>query len=92
MDTSNSANGTCTNNNNTYYCPSNYDWSRSNTAKRFETMRDAITKQNRTILYSLCEWGDADVNSWGKGVGNSWRSTGDINRKFPNAPHSHQPY
>ncbi|CAM6006072.1 unnamed protein product [Sphagnum balticum] len=42
-------------------------------------MRDALLAQNRTILYSLCEWGQADVEVWGNATGNSWRISGDIN-------------
>lgn len=41
-------------------------------------MRDALEAQNRTILYSLCEWGQADVTEWGNATGNSWRMSGDI--------------
>jgi alpha-galactosidase len=41
-------------------------------------MRDALNKQDRTILYSLCEWGEAGVQNWGNDTGASWRSTGDI--------------
>jgi alpha-galactosidase len=41
-------------------------------------MRSALEKQNRTILYSLCDWGKADVLSWGNATGNSWRMSGDI--------------
>jgi hypothetical protein len=46
-------------------------------------MRDAIAKQSHPILYSLCEWGQADVTTWGNATGSSWRTTGDITRKFP---------
>ena len=41
-------------------------------------MRDALLAQNRTIVYSLCEWGQADVEVWGNATGNSWRMSGDI--------------
>jgi len=41
-------------------------------------MRDALLVQNRTILYSLCEWGQAEVWSWGNETGSSWRMSGDI--------------
>ena len=58
--------------------PAGYDWSTSNTAKRYDIMRDALLAQNRTILYSLCCWGDADVVSWGNNTANSWRMSGDI--------------
>ncbi|PLB35187.1 glycoside hydrolase family 27 protein [Aspergillus candidus] len=58
--------------------PDGYDWNGSNTAKRFRAMRDALLKVDRPILYALCEWGQADVNSWGNKTGQSWRVTGDI--------------
>jgi alpha-galactosidase len=41
-------------------------------------MRDALLAQNRTILYSICEWGLASIASWGNETGNSWRMSGDI--------------
>jgi len=69
-------NGTCTVTNQT--APAGYDWSTSNTAQRYRNMRDALLAQNRTILYSLCEWGQADVEVWGNATGNSWRMSGDI--------------
>jgi len=46
-------------------------------------MRDAIAKQSHPILFSLCEWGKADVITWGNATGSSWRTTGDITRKSP---------
>ena len=58
--------------------PDGYDWSSSVTAKRFKTMRDALETQNRTMLYSLCQWGQADVTSWGNETASSWRMSGDI--------------
>ena len=33
------------------------NYSQSYTALRFRVMRNALLSQNRTILYSLCEWG-----------------------------------
>ncbi|TVY23919.1 putative alpha-galactosidase B [Lachnellula hyalina] len=75
------ANGTCSIDNTT--APATYDWSTSNTAKRYRIMRDALLAQNRTILYSLCEWGQADVITWGNATGNSWRVTGDITPDWP---------
>lgn len=41
-------------------------------------MRDALLATNRTILYSICDWGHAGVQFWGNQTGNSWRITGDI--------------
>lgn len=58
--------------------PPGYNWSTSNTAKRYDIMRDALLAQNRTILYSLCEWGQAAVQTWGNATGSSWRISGDI--------------
>ena len=45
---------------------------------RYPKMRDALNKTGRPIFYSLCQWGEEDVPTWGKDVGNSWRTTGDI--------------
>ena len=75
------ANGTCPVTSRT--APAGYDWSTSNTTKRYNIMRDALVAQNRTILYSLCCWGDADVISWGNGTANSWRMSGDISPDWP---------
>jgi alpha-galactosidase len=58
--------------------PPGYDYSTSKTALRYNTMRDALLKQNRTIQYSLCAWGHAHVEQWGNHTGHSWRMWGDI--------------
>ncbi|KAL9087366.1 MAG: hypothetical protein Q9165_006663 [Trypethelium subeluteriae] len=63
-------------------CPSGYNYSTSHTATRYQLMRDALLAQNRTILYSLCDWGQADVESWGNATGNSWRMSDDISPTF----------
>ncbi|QKX63671.1 uncharacterized protein TRUGW13939_10842 [Talaromyces rugulosus] len=72
-------NGTCPGLDN--QAPSGYDWSQSNTTKRYNVMRDALAavEDQRVILYSLCEWGYADVVSWGNQTASSWRMSGDIN-------------
>ncbi|CEJ59911.1 Putative Alpha galactosidase (Precursor) [Penicillium brasilianum] len=70
------ANGTCPDLSNP--APAGYDWTQSKTYTRYTRMRDALLAQSRTILYSLCEWGQADVNTWGNETGNSWRMSGDI--------------
>ena len=46
--------------------------------ERYPPMRDALNKTGRQIFYSLCQWGLEKVATWGKDVGNSWRTTGDI--------------
>ncbi|MFG2455505.1 glycoside hydrolase family 27 protein [Streptomyces sp. NPDC048523] len=49
---------------------------------RYTAMRDALAATGRPILYSLCNWGQDNVWTWGAGVGNSWRTTGDISANF----------
>jgi len=47
--------------------------------KPYEVMSAALQKQNRDIVYSLCQYGMQDVWKWGAEVnGNCWRTTGDI--------------
>ena len=46
--------------------------------ERYTAMRDALKNSNRQIFYSICNWGEEDIPQWGKDVGNSWRTTGDI--------------
>ncbi|MEU9289087.1 alpha-galactosidase [Streptomyces sp. NPDC048275] len=50
--------------------------------QRYTAMRDALASTGRPIVYSLCNWGLANVWTWGAGVGNSWRTTDDINLNF----------
>ena len=45
---------------------------------RYPKMRDALNKTGRQIFYSMCQWGEEEVATWAKDVGNSWRTTGDI--------------
>jgi len=45
----------------------------------YQKMGDALQKTGRPIVFSLCQYGFADVWKWGPKVGgNSWRTTGDI--------------
>ncbi len=45
----------------------------------YQKMGDALRATGRPIVYSLCQYGRADVWKWGPEVsGNSWRTTGDI--------------
>ena len=41
-------------------------------------MRDALNATGRHIFFSMCEWGFEDPATWAGDVGNSWRTTGDI--------------
>jgi len=45
----------------------------------YTVMQDALQRQPRDIVYSLCQYGMKDVWTWGASVnGNCWRTTGDI--------------
>ena len=45
----------------------------------YKVMQDALGRQPRDIIYSLCQYGIKDVWKWGETVnGNSWRTTEDI--------------
>nr|WP_260848701.1 NPCBM/NEW2 domain-containing protein [Streptomyces sp. SLBN-118] len=46
--------------------------------QRYKAMGDALRATGRPILYSVCEWGENQPWNWAAGVGNSWRTTGDI--------------
>ncbi len=59
-----------------------YDWCSCQSKDRrapYALMRAALDQSSRDILYSMCQYGDEDVWTWGKTVGgNCWRTTGDI--------------
>lgn len=45
----------------------------------YQKMGDALIKSGHPIVYSLCEYGNEKVQTWGVKVGgNLWRTTGDI--------------
>jgi alpha-galactosidase len=46
--------------------------------QRYTTMRDALRATGRPIVYSICEWGSNKPWEWATGVGQLWRTTGDI--------------
>jgi alpha-galactosidase len=52
--------------------------STGNSQTWYVTMRDALLASGRPILYSLCNWGNDNVWTWGGKVGNSWRMSSDI--------------
>ncbi len=53
-----------------------------NGQQRYTAMRDALAATGRPILFSLCNWGQESVWTWGMQTGNSWRTTGDIQSNF----------
>ncbi len=49
----------------------------------YQKMADALRATGRPIVYSLCQYGKADVWTWGaKAGGNLWRTTDDINDTY----------
>ncbi|MFE2066362.1 NPCBM/NEW2 domain-containing protein [Streptomyces sp. NPDC059467] len=46
--------------------------------QRYLTMRDALKATGRPIVFSICEWGENKPWEWATGVGQLWRTTGDI--------------
>lgn len=56
---------------------------KENTFGKYQRMAGAIADLAKSsgkppIIFSLCEWGWSQVWIWGKQVGQSWRTTGDI--------------
>jgi alpha-galactosidase len=69
-----------------------YDWCSTgtrNAEEAYSTMSNALLATGRPIVFSICEWGTNKPWLWGKGIGNLWRTTGDIKdvwsrkRKWP---------
>ncbi|CAN6173813.1 unnamed protein product [Urochloa humidicola] len=50
----------------------------TNPQARYNAMSKALLNSGRNIFFSLCEWGVDDPATWAGGIGNSWRTTGDI--------------
>ncbi|MCR8558056.1 glycoside hydrolase family 27 protein [Mucilaginibacter sp. BJC16-A38] len=58
-----------------------FDWCNSegiNAREAYTTMSKAIRAAGRPMIFSLCEWGQNQPWKWASGVGQLWRSTGDI--------------
>jgi alpha-galactosidase len=58
-----------------------YDWCSTDGVDpkiAYPTMRDALRKAGRSIVFSMCEWGRSQPWTWARGVGHLWRTTGDI--------------
>jgi alpha-galactosidase len=58
-----------------------YDWCDTSTQdahSSYDIMRQALNATGRPIVFSMCEWGTAKPWLWGAGIGNLWRTTGDI--------------
>jgi alpha-galactosidase len=62
-----------------------YDWCHAetrNAEEAYTTMSNALLSTGRPIVFSMCEWGTAKPWLWAKGIGNLWRTTGDIADHF----------
>ncbi|PKI60137.1 hypothetical protein CRG98_019481 [Punica granatum] len=46
--------------------------------ERYPVMNKALQNSGRKIFFSLCEWGQEDPATWAPAIGNSWRTTDDI--------------
>jgi alpha-galactosidase len=58
-----------------------YDWCNTeglNAEGAYLTMRDALYKAGRPVVFSICEWGNSEPWKWAKNIGHLWRTTGDI--------------
>ncbi|KAF7846415.1 hypothetical protein BT93_L4410 [Corymbia citriodora subsp. variegata] len=52
------------------------------TFDRYNAMSQAINATGRSMLYSLCNWGEDYVHTFGMSIANSWRISGDIYDHF----------
>ena len=62
-----------------------YDWCNTgtrNAEEAYALMADALRASGRSVLLSICEWGNNRPWEWGKKIGNMWRTTGDITDKW----------
>ena len=62
-----------------------YDWCNTGTRngeEAYSTMNQALLSTGRPIVFSMCEWGTNKPWLWAKGIGNLWRTTGDIQDRW----------
>jgi alpha-galactosidase len=62
-----------------------YDWCNADSLKAsgaYVTMRDALYRAGRPMVFSICEWGDNFPTTWAPSTGHLWRTTGDITNCF----------
>jgi alpha-galactosidase len=64
-----------------------YDWCNTdslNAPEAYKTMSAALRATGRPIVFSICEWGGHTPWLWAGGVGELYRTTGDITASFIN--------
>jgi alpha-galactosidase len=59
-------------------CNNQSDGSREDFVRRYTAMRQALDRAGRPIVYAVCEWGQSQPWEWAAGIGELWRTTGDI--------------
>ena len=60
-----------------------YDTTRTTMVAAYAKMGQALLDSGRPILFSLCQYGNHNVEEWGESVGgNVWRTTGDIGDRW----------
>jgi alpha-galactosidase len=61
------------------WCGARMIYSNDSIQPLYQKMGDALLKSGRSIVYSLCDYGVGNVETWGAKVGgNLWRTTGDL--------------
>lgn len=50
--------------------------------ERYPKMTNALKKAGRPIYYSICQWGEEKIATWGSKYSNSWRTTLDISNNW----------
>ncbi|HXR96643.1 MAG TPA: glycoside hydrolase family 27 protein [Terriglobales bacterium] len=65
------------------WCSAGLVYSADEMKPAYEKMALALRATGRPIVFSLCQYGDLDVGSWGFAAGgNLWRTTGDISDNY----------
>ncbi|HEX4053656.1 MAG TPA: glycoside hydrolase family 27 protein [Tepidisphaeraceae bacterium] len=58
-----------------------FDWCHTEglvAPEAYKKMHEALAASGRPIVFSICEWGNSKPWTWAKGIGQLWRTTGDI--------------
>lgn len=65
------------------WCSASRVWTDADMPAVYQRMGEAIRKTGRPIVYSICQYGRANVQEWGPKVGgNLWRTTSDIRDQY----------
>jgi len=65
------------------WCSASRVWKDEDMQAAYQKMGEALQMTGRPIVYALCQYGRANVGTWGQQVGaNLWRTTGDIRDRY----------